>query len=483
MMNSSSIEDNSPSASFQKLCQTMLDGSSRNLTKKNVEDFRVILHMIMHECSKANIETGKHWVFDHCQSPIHIRALMDYIYALSESRSGQEERVHMLYLINDVVFNIARKQLTWMRDAILPLLTPFLKLVYDTASTPECKAKIAKVINFWYTKSVFESDIIDAIKKDVTGESIQSQPHHQADSTSSLLHLQETHHQKLHLQPPSPLQQPHMLQQQPPRIAPASSTQQHRPPGLSPMPLPEKPYYEMPAGLMLLTKGHSYEPLDPAMIKIPYPRPPPSEALMTAVDEFYSGMELVNADDVILSDKASQKNKDTQGWERGYLDGYMEAIQQQKRDMLERQKIIATSPVANMNRRAHDRYRSPGFSSGSRSRIAAVVAAVVAAVAQTIVIIVMAILAKDQEEDGATAEVEVDHLRPIFVEVTVEVLPLRFEKKALLEEEALAAEVEDLHHPLTLEAIIIALLSIQDVTVEVHHPHHHHSVNPHLQHQ
>lgn len=55
-MNTFESEDNSPSASFQKLCQNMLDGSCRNLTKKNVEDFRVILHMIMHECSKANIE-------------------------------------------------------------------------------------------------------------------------------------------------------------------------------------------------------------------------------------------------------------------------------------------------------------------------------------------------------------------------------------------------------------------------------------------
>lgn len=57
-MSSSVKEDNSPSASFQRLCQNMLDGSSKNLTKKNVEDFRVMLHTIMHECSKANIEVS-----------------------------------------------------------------------------------------------------------------------------------------------------------------------------------------------------------------------------------------------------------------------------------------------------------------------------------------------------------------------------------------------------------------------------------------
>lgn len=50
------MDNSSPTACFQRLCQVMLDGSSKELTKKNLEDFRVILHMIMHECSKVNIE-------------------------------------------------------------------------------------------------------------------------------------------------------------------------------------------------------------------------------------------------------------------------------------------------------------------------------------------------------------------------------------------------------------------------------------------
>lgn len=53
------MDNNSPTACFQRLCQIMLDGTSKELTKKNLEDFRVILHMIMHECSKANIEVNR----------------------------------------------------------------------------------------------------------------------------------------------------------------------------------------------------------------------------------------------------------------------------------------------------------------------------------------------------------------------------------------------------------------------------------------
>lgn len=52
------MDTNTPTHCFHNLCQVMLDGSSNDLTKKNIEDFRVILHIIMHECSKANIEVS-----------------------------------------------------------------------------------------------------------------------------------------------------------------------------------------------------------------------------------------------------------------------------------------------------------------------------------------------------------------------------------------------------------------------------------------
>ncbi|KAI8077473.1 hypothetical protein BDF21DRAFT_452955, partial [Thamnidium elegans] len=99
------MDTSSPTACFQRLCQVMLDGTSKELTKKNLEDFRVILHMIMHECSKANIETGKIWVFEHCHSPAHTYVLLEYILSLSNIRKGQEERIHMIYLVNDILFH------------------------------------------------------------------------------------------------------------------------------------------------------------------------------------------------------------------------------------------------------------------------------------------------------------------------------------------------------------------------------------------
>lgn len=121
-----------------------------------------------------------------------------------------------------------------MRDAILPLLTPFLKLVYDGITTPNLKAKVTKVIDIWYTKRIFESTVIDAILRDVTGQLI---PRQHADSPR--------------------LQASQQKQLQQTRPLPASMTQQHHPvssPAPAQVPVIEKPYFELPAGLMLLTK-------------------------------------------------------------------------------------------------------------------------------------------------------------------------------------------------------------------------------------
>lgn len=38
--------------------------------------------------------------------------------------------------------------MTWMRDAMLPLLVPLLKLAYNAAQNPEQQAKIMKVTFF-----------------------------------------------------------------------------------------------------------------------------------------------------------------------------------------------------------------------------------------------------------------------------------------------------------------------------------------------
>ncbi|RCH81651.1 hypothetical protein CU098_000994, partial [Rhizopus stolonifer] len=296
------MEDLPLSAYFQRLCQHILDGSSKNVTRKNIEDFRVLLHLIMHECSKANIETGRKWVLEYCQAPHHMNAILEYMLALSRSRTSQTDRIHLIYLLNDVVFHTARKQITWMQEAMLPLLVPLLRMAYEAAESAEYEAKIMKVIGFWGDQNIFEPQVISRMKRDIMSHPFQN---------SFVSYPQ------------------HMPSVPPPH---ANSLQQ----GAVPLPIPPpppppaKPYHELPAGLMLFAKSEDYQPVDPTLIRVPFPRPPPTQELITAVDEFYQGLDLSSADSVIIDEKATRSNIDAQGWEKGYLDEYTTSIHQRK---------------------------------------------------------------------------------------------------------------------------------------------------------
>ncbi|KAI9259890.1 hypothetical protein BY458DRAFT_516958 [Sporodiniella umbellata] len=324
--------DLKPNDCFQKLCETMI---SEGLERQRIEDFRVILHMIMLECSRANIETGKTWVFEHCHSATQTFALMEYLLSLSNSRSGKEERLHLIYLVNDLLYHAARKQMIWMRDAIFPLLVPLLKLAYEIAETDEYKAKVTKCITFWSDRDIFDHETILKLKQSVAG--------------STLL-------------PPLSIPQ-----------VPYTSPQSFTPPIKIQMVTPPKPYYELPAGIMTLMKHNKYyQPINPKNIKVPFPRPPPSRETLAAVENFYTGLKSVEQEDPVFDDSTPI---DPQGWEKGYLDKFYErsiANRNRSQSPKRQRKKSRGSPARNRHKsQSRERYRSPSkdrYRSQSRGR-------------------------------------------------------------------------------------------------------------------
>ncbi|KAG1142944.1 hypothetical protein G6F37_008863 [Rhizopus arrhizus] len=315
--------DVKPSDCFQKLCQVMI---SEGLSRQRIEDFRVILHMIMLECSRANIETGKTWVFEHVHSATQTFAFMEYFLSLAKSRSGKEERLYLIYLVNDLLYHAARKQMTWMRDAMLPLLVPLLKLAYEAAETDDQRAKVIKCITFWGDRDIFDHETLIQMKQSVTGPT---------------------------LFPPLSIPQ-----------APYTPPSQPLPIKIQMIP-PSRPYFELPAGIMASMQcDEYYKPIDPSAIKVPFPRPPPCPELLAAIDVFYSGLTLFMQDDPVFDDTAPM---DPQGWEKGYLDKFYERMASRKK------KAVAAPPPQQQQQqqqnssysRSRSRSRSRSYSSYS----------------------------------------------------------------------------------------------------------------------
>jgi hypothetical protein len=80
--------------------------------------------------------------------------------------------------------------MTWMRDAMLPLLVPLLKLAYEAAETDDQRAKVIKVkylhiyvfflfsyvknkcITFWGDRDIFDHETLIQMKQSVTGPTL-----------------------------------------------------------------------------------------------------------------------------------------------------------------------------------------------------------------------------------------------------------------------------------------------------------------------
>ncbi|KAI8150094.1 hypothetical protein BJV82DRAFT_9505 [Fennellomyces sp. T-0311] len=290
------------STAYDKVQHIMLNPYNiHRVSEKDLDDFRFILQMIMQECSRTNIESGKTWIFKNCHDVQEMEAIADFWLALSQSRTSFSERLHLIYLVNDVLFHSDRRQLGWMKDAILPRLVPLLRQAYHLTGITTDKQKVIKVISIWSDKHFFDPAVIDNIKESVlipppppapvTPYDVRpSPPPSSHPPMAPMVPMPPPHfnpgfrlpyppppapsgyYPRPHVRPPPPIPPPgmHPHAPQPPPTPPKPPVYASRPPPpvvavnpthfpsatvdhnpAQPEPVIEKPYYELPAGLMI----------------------------------------------------------------------------------------------------------------------------------------------------------------------------------------------------------------------------------------
>ncbi|POG72071.1 hypothetical protein GLOIN_2v1774128 [Rhizophagus irregularis DAOM 181602=DAOM 197198] len=355
-----------------------------------IDNFQMSLGMLMHDCSQSNIQRGKTWIFDHCTTPAHYDTLISFIIALSKSRPIFEDRLHLIYLINDVLFHSERRQEPWIKEALHPHLLALLRVAFHFMDANEKqKEKVVKIISIWDDKQYFDENKINALR---TGIKIPPPPSSGISSVSYSTPGQHPFHFRYQNQPyyspgvpPPPPPPPGIFPGPPPsqsispsnpHLSPSSAQglirpisepgppgiQDQFPPGQSPSNMPiqgmirppvsttpnmppipppvsEKKYHELPAGLMVpavLPEDSPYTSIHAASIRLPPHRLPPTTELLEAVDRFYEGMFIIESnlegeDERALREKY-QIDLDKDGWEIGFLDDFYMDLQEQREE-------------------------------------------------------------------------------------------------------------------------------------------------------
>ncbi|KAG0214689.1 hypothetical protein BGX33_001947 [Mortierella sp. NVP41] len=141
---------------------------SRGITVVDIAALMDHLELIMKDCSQANIQTGKNWAVHFCQNPQQYDHLLRAMVTISISRKTFDEKLHIIYLANDILSHSERKQQQWIKEAIHPHLVPMLRVAYFFPGIDDSqRQRVIKVLDIWRNMGFFQSAMIDSMEMNV----------------------------------------------------------------------------------------------------------------------------------------------------------------------------------------------------------------------------------------------------------------------------------------------------------------------------
>ncbi|GJJ72825.1 hypothetical protein EMPS_05183 [Entomortierella parvispora] len=321
---------------------------SPSMVQDDISAFWSDVELLMSDCSQANIQAGKSWVAQNCHNPQQIDLVARAIVAIAISRKTFEEKLHLLYLVNDILSHSDRKQLPWIKDAFCPHLVAILRVAYYIPGIDDSqRQRVIKVLDIWRNRAFFPQHVLDTMEMDVKRPPLlpgapappphlhnnptyaqpqqppvaphagpwpslsqQSQPRQEAIPYQSQQQQQHQIHPQFH------------QSSQPPPPAPANF-QQHSPPAPAPTPAPafrDAVTKDLPAALMasrIDSEARFYEPM-PTEVSIPLKRDESKHAaVLGALADFL-------AEEQSLSTAVRMPGDD--GWHQGALDKFHDTV-------------------------------------------------------------------------------------------------------------------------------------------------------------
>ncbi|KAJ7308257.1 hypothetical protein JRQ81_008783 [Phrynocephalus forsythii] len=138
-------------------------------TQLDVNEFDNLLQPIIDTCTKDAISAGKNWMFSNAKSPQHCELMAGHLRnRITAEGAHFELRLHLIYLINDVLHHCQRKQqrdlLAALQKVVVPIYcTSFLAVEEDK------QQKIARLLQLWEKNGYFDESIIQQLQSPALG--------------------------------------------------------------------------------------------------------------------------------------------------------------------------------------------------------------------------------------------------------------------------------------------------------------------------
>ncbi|KAI3318153.1 hypothetical protein HD806DRAFT_512658 [Xylariaceae sp. AK1471] len=164
------------------LSAVLLRADPTSCPRTEIDDFLGRLDATISRCSPPNVQKCKQWIFANlAQSPTRVAALAKYLVALTNTYSAElaatrearepsskRKRLHLLYILNDALYQAHVRDQNPSFAANLELALPSLFL--SAAAFPNAPKQIKKLLallDIWEENRYYQSDFIDKLRQAV----------------------------------------------------------------------------------------------------------------------------------------------------------------------------------------------------------------------------------------------------------------------------------------------------------------------------
>ncbi|BFY99812.1 hypothetical protein BsWGS_02851 [Bradybaena similaris] len=129
-----------------------------------IEDFNGAFQPIIESCTKDAILSGKNWIMQRTSSDKFCDALAQYFLKRITSKEALFQlRLHLIYLINDVMHHCVRRNVENLRRALETVVVPIF--CTSSLSADEDKIqKLNKLLELWEKKQYFGPETLEKMK-------------------------------------------------------------------------------------------------------------------------------------------------------------------------------------------------------------------------------------------------------------------------------------------------------------------------------
>jgi len=143
--------------SVAKARVAQLEEQSRSCNVK-LSELENLLQPIIETCTKDSISSGKSWIFQHGTNFNSNQVICDYLALKGTKESSPfSQKLHLIYLINDVLHHCVRKNNETLKAALEAVAVPMYCAAADRAEEEDMK-KLTKLMSLWESKNKFFSE-------------------------------------------------------------------------------------------------------------------------------------------------------------------------------------------------------------------------------------------------------------------------------------------------------------------------------------